>query len=117
MRRPAALRNGPNNERLSPARIAGRENAGLAGHVPLVCFDVASAVESQAELFNQARPHRPQETEGQQNEIRLQLELAARNRFERRRRTDANSMEQFYIAFGITREMSCRSTPLSNPSL
>ena len=72
-----SLGDGPHDERLPAARVAGDEDAGDRGHVVVVALDVRALVEVDAELLHQARPLRAEEAHGQQDELGGDLPLGA----------------------------------------
>ena len=61
----ASFRDGPDNEGLAAAHIAGGKDAFDGGHVVGVGGDVAAAVESDAELLDHARADGAEEAHGQ----------------------------------------------------
>ena len=91
----AALRpsaDGPDDERLAAAHVAGGEDAVDRGHV-VGGGDVAAIVEREAELLDHAVAHRAEEAHGEQDEIDVEGELGAGDGFELGRRADANGSE------------------------
>jgi 4-amino-4-deoxy-L-arabinose transferase-like glycosyltransferase len=60
----ASFSDGPDHQRLSAPHVAGREYAGNRAHILGIRRDVASGVESDAELFDHSLFHRPQKSQG-----------------------------------------------------
>ena len=89
----AAFCDGPDDERLTAAHIAGSEDAVDRGHVVGVGGDVAALVESDAKLLDHAVLDGTEEAHGEKNEIDIERELGVRDGFELGRRTDADRRE------------------------
>ena len=74
----AALPLRPDDEALSPTAVAGGENPRLGGpKIRQRRFDIAARIELHAHLFEHTRPIGAQETQREEHEVSLHLELAA----------------------------------------
>src|ERR1035437_715652 len=82
----AALRDGPDHERLPAAHIASGKDAFDRAHV-VGCGSVAAFVQSQCELLDHAGADWAKEAHGEQDEIDVEGKLAAGDHLELRRRT------------------------------
>jgi hypothetical protein len=78
-RRLASLPDRPDDQRLPAAEVAAGEHAGNARHVVGVRLDVAARVELDAEVRQERALLRPQEPQREEDEVALELELAARD--------------------------------------
>src|SRR5690348_3552502 len=77
VRRTATLTDGPDDEGLAAAHIAGGEDAGDAGHVVVVHHDVAAGVELEAKLLDGAWVLGADEAHGQQAQVTVDGVLGA----------------------------------------
>src|SRR5688500_10312443 len=107
----AAFADGPDDERLTAADVAGGEHAGHARHVILVRDHVAAVVELQAELADRAVLFGAEEAEGEEAQVAVEFELAARNFLELRRAArrvllplQADAVELLHRAVAVTGE-------------
>src|SRR6185437_1838638 len=74
-RRSTTFCDGPHDERLAAAGVAGHEHPRLRGLVVAVAGDVATVVERQLELTGEGLLLRPGESEGEQHEVSGDLAL------------------------------------------
>src|SRR6266852_1586996 len=74
-----AFRDGPDDERLSPLQVTGREDPGHARHPVRITPDIAAVRELDSEVGEQPLAPRAQEAHGQENQLRLHRILGARN--------------------------------------
>src|SRR5262249_57851483 len=72
-----AFGDGPHDEALAAAHVAGDEDAGHVGHELRIAGYIATSVERHAEAIEPRAPLRPGEAEGQQHQLTRQLEVGA----------------------------------------
>src|SRR3974390_2969422 len=113
----ASLGKGPHYQRFSSTHIARSKHAGNRRHVLIVGCDVALAIQIRAQLFEHPIAHRTSEAHCQQYELGRDDELAPRDRFEARRRTDPHGMQLRHAAVAIPRKLLRRDAPFALPAL
>ncbi len=74
----AAFADGPDDEALSAANVAGGKDAGDAGGVVFVAGDIAAGIELEPKLADGAVVLGVDEAEGEQAQIAIKLEFASR---------------------------------------
>ena len=89
----AAFGDGPDDQRLAAAHVAGGEDAGDGGHVVGVGSNVAAAVERHAQLLDGAVLRGSGEAHGEQDKVGVEGEFGAGDGREIGRRADADGVQ------------------------